>query len=344
MKILIDDAVPFIRGVFEPYADVVYLPGAKISRSDLMTAHGMIVRTRTQCNKALLEGTSVKMIATATIGTDHIDLGYCSSAGIFVQNAAGCNAGGVADYVFSALYGCAARKSIELSGKTIGIVGVGHVGRRVESMAHALGLKVLRCDPPRAAAEGPAQFCDLDFLLAQSDIVTVHVPLLDNTRRMCNAAFFEKMKYGSIFINTSRGQVVEDKALKDAREKLSAIIIDVWSNEPDIDRELLSLADIATPHIAGYSLQGKINGTLMSVRALARYFGIKELFDFFPSEKIEGSDAVHVSITGMNQGQIASIFQYNYPVFTDDFMFRMNPEDFDWLRKNYNYRREFIID
>ena len=173
MKIVADTAIPFLKGVLEPYADVVYLESDMIDRECLMDAEALITRTRTCCDRTLLEGTRVKMIATATIGTDHIDIDYCHKHGIFVANSAGSNAGGVMNYVFSALYGAASRKSIPLTGATMGIVGVGHVGSRVEQMARHLGFKVLLCDPPRAGAEGPGQYCSLDYLLQNSDIVTL---------------------------------------------------------------------------------------------------------------------------------------------------------------------------
>ena len=181
IKVVVDDAIPFISGVLEPYADVVYKGGRDICREDLLDAQALIIRTRTKCDADLLEGTSVKFIATATIGTDHIDHDYCDKAGIVVRNAAGCNAGGVMNYVISALYGVASRKAIRLDGNILGIVGVGNVGKRVERVAGYLGFKVLKNDPPRAAAEGPEGFCDLDYLLANSDVVTMHVPLDSTT-------------------------------------------------------------------------------------------------------------------------------------------------------------------
>ncbi|MBO4446844.1 MAG: 4-phosphoerythronate dehydrogenase, partial [Bacteroidales bacterium] len=184
MKFVIDKDVPFIKGVFENYAEVVYLEGAQISRVDLLDADAVIIRTRTRCDASLLAGTGVKLISTATIGTDHIDLKYCEEHGIYVQNAAGCNSGGVMNYVFSALYGAAARKSIPLTGATFGIIGVGSVGGRVEKMARSLGFKLLLCDPPRAQAENPALFTSLEETLAKSDIVSLHVPLTPNTRGM----------------------------------------------------------------------------------------------------------------------------------------------------------------
>lgn len=344
MKIVIENSIPFIRGVFEPYCDVVYREGSEITHNELLDVDAMIIRTRTRCNAALLDGTGVKMIATASIGTDNIDKPYCASHHIFVQNAGGCNAGGVMDYVFSALYGCAARKSVDITGATIGIVGCGDTGSRVEAMARSLGHQVLLCDPPRAACEGPDRFVSLGHLLSNSDVVTMHVPMDDTTRRMCNADFFAQMKFGSFFINTARGEIVDEAALIEAAPKFTSIIIDTWINEPDINLDLMKVTSIATPHIAGYSYQGKLNSTLISVRGVARYFGIKELYDFTPKPDVENMESVRVDVSNMGQGKIASIFQYNYPIFTDDFMFRMDPKRFKQLRAEYKYRREFFIE
>lgn len=343
MKIVVDNAIPFMEGLFEPYASVLYKEGSAISRADVQDADALIIRTRTHCDAALLEGSSVKIIATATIGTDHIDQTYCQQKGICVRNAAGCNAGGVMNYVLSALYGVAARKSIHLDGATIGIIGVGNVGSRVETAARILGFKTLACDPPRAEKEGDSLFCSLDTLLAESDIVTMHVPLNDETRGMADESFFEKMKPGAIFINAARGEVINDQALLAASSKLGPIVIDTWNNEPEVNLDLLDKVSVATPHIAGYSLQGKQNGTAYAVRAVARFLGIQELTEFFPAVS-ENLQAVKVDLKDKSQGERASIIQYNYPIFTDDFMFRMNPEHFEELRNKYSYRREFYIE
>ena len=344
VKIVVDDAIPFIQGVLEPYADVLYRPGKEICREDVADADALVIRTRTKCNADLLEGSSVKFIATATIGTDHIDFPYCNSKGNSVRSAAGCNAGGVMNYVFSALYGVASRKSIRLEGEKIGIVGVGNVGRRVDRMAGSLGFKVLKNDPPRMEVEGPDGFCSLDYLLENASVVTLHVPLDETTRGMADDVFFGKMRPGTIFINASRGEVVDDEALKRAIPKLGPVIIDTWNNEPCIDRELMGMVDIATPHIAGYSYQGKQNGTAQSVRSLARFFGFEPLYEFFPKTEIIDLETIKLDLKGRSQGEIASTLQYNYPIFTDDFMFRMHPEDFEKLRSNYQYRREFYVD
>ena len=344
MKIVADMDVPFLNGVLEPYAEVVYKKGPEITSADVADADALILRTRTKCDAGLLDGSKVQIIATATIGTDHVDFDYCDSKGIEVHNAAGCNAGGVMQYVFSGLYGVAARKGIKIDGSTIGIIGVGNVGRKVEQMAEYLGFKVLRCDPPRAAAEGEEGFCTLDHLLAESQIVTLHVPLDETTRGMADASFFAAMQQGAIFINASRGEVVDESALKDALPKLGATVIDTWNNEPNVDEELVDMVDIATPHIAGYSYQGKQMGTAMAVQAVARYFGITELYDFFPEADIPDNSPVLLDLKGKNHGQIAAVFQYNYPIFTDDFRFRMEPDKFEKLRSEYQYRREIYVE
>lgn len=344
IKIVADKNIPFLEGVFEPYADVVYIDGKMITGKDIADADALIIRTRTKCNAELLDGSKISMIATATIGTDHIDFDYCNAHNIEVHNAQGCNAGGVMQYVFSALYGTASRKSIKLDSPVMGIIGVGNVGKKVEYMAEYLGFEVLRCDPPRAEKEGPEGFCSLDYLLANSNIVTMHTPLDETTRNMADSRFFSLMKPGTFFINASRGEVVDENALLEAIPKLGPVIIDTWNNEPDINVELMDRVDIATPHIAGYSFQGKQNGTAASVRAVARHFGFSDLFCFFPESDIPEHQPVRLELKGKNQGEITSVFQYNYPIFTDDFMFRMQPENFEQMRSMYKYRREVYVD
>ena len=344
IKIVADSAIPFLEGVLEPYADVVYVQGDKIGPDDVKDADALMIRTRTRCDAALLDGSRVKFIATATIGTDHVDFKYCDAHGITVRNAPGCNAGGVMEYVFSALYGLASRRAISLEGDTIGIIGVGHVGSMIERMGLALGFKILKCDPPRASVEGPFGFCSLEYLLQNSQIVTMHTPLDDTTRGMADRRFFSFMQPGAFFINASRGEVVCDDALKEAIPKLGPVIIDTWNHEPHIDKELMDMVAIATPHIAGYSYQGKQNGTAAAVRSLAHYFGIQPLYEFFPKTDLPENEAVKLDLKGLNQGEIAAVLQYNYPIFTDDFMLRLDPDSFDRLRSEYKYRREVYID
>ncbi|MBR1956213.1 MAG: 4-phosphoerythronate dehydrogenase [Bacteroidales bacterium] len=344
MKIVADVDIPFLEGVFEPYCEVIYKKGKDIVADDVVDADALLVRTRTQCDASLLEGSKVKIVASATIGTDHIDKAYCASRGIEVANARGCNAGGVMQYVFSAVYGIAARKGIKLDDVTFGVVGVGNVGRLVAYMAESLGFKVMRCDPPRAQKEGPEGFCTIEELLAQSQVVTLHVPLDETTRGMANDAFFTLMLPGTIFINAARGEVVNEEALMTAIPKLGAVVIDTWNNEPDVNEELVELVDIATPHIAGYSYQGKVNGTRMAVRAVAECLDIEPLKNFTPDDSDKDRQPVRLDLRGRTHGEIAAVLQYNYPIFTDDFRFRMEPHKFEKLRNEYQYRREIVLE
>ena len=343
MKIVADTNIPFLKGVLEPYAEVVYMDGRSINREAMMDADAIVIRTRTRCSEETLSGTKVKMIASATIGTDHIDLQWCRENGIEVKNAEGCNAGAVANYIFSAMYAVTSRRAIKMEDAVLGIVGVGNVGRKVEHMARTLGLKVLLNDPPRAALEGEEGFVNIDTLLSEATIISIHVPLDNTTHGMRNDAFFEKMRPGTIFINASRGEVVDEAALLRARPKLGALVLDTWCNEPNVSQILIDACDIATPHIAGYSYQGKQNGTAMAVQAIARHFGIKELEFFSPAMEDALMPKV-INVKGKTQGEIAAAVQYNYPIFTDDFLFRVNPSNFEKLRSEYNYRREFYFE
>ena len=344
MKFVIDRTIPFIEGVFEQHADVTYCEGSDMCAELVRDADAIITRSRTRCDAALLEGSKVRMIATATTVTGHIDMDFCQSRGIFVTTSAGSNAGAVMNYVFSALYGVAARKGILLSDMTFGIIGAGNVGRKVATMARKLGFKVMTCDPYISGSEASAGNCRLETLLSESNIVSLHASLNESTVNLADSSFFDMMRPGAIFINTANGMMVVEEALSEAREKLGAIIIDTWRNEPDINRDLLAVTDIATPHIAGYSYSGKQLSTAMAVRSVARFFGLSGLYSFFPATDISALEAVKLDFRGMNQGQIASAIQYNYPVFTDDFMFRINPDGFKQLRDNYSYRREFYTD
>jgi len=344
MKLIIDKEIPFVEGVFEPYADVEFLPYQEIVHDRVMNADALIIRTRTVCDADLLGGSRVKMIATASIGTHHIDFEYCARHGIFVSNASGCNSGAIMNYVFSALYGAAARRSINLDGSVVGIIGAGNSGTRVENMARYLGFRVLKCDPPRESAEGPDAFCSMEHLLKESNVVSLHLPLHRDSQHLADAEFFARMRPGSFFINVSSGDLVDENALLDAIPKLGPVIIDAWSNEPDINRSLLASIDIATPHIASYTFQGKQINTSLVVRSVARFFGFEHLYDFFPQGTEQALEAIKLDLRGKTQGEIASVLQYNYPIFTDDFMFRLNPDDFVRIREQYNYRREFYVD
>ena len=279
MKIVADDKIPFLRGVFEPWCEVVYLPGRAISAADVADADALIVRTRTRCGEALLKGSRVRFVATATIGFDHIDAPALQRLGIAWSNAPGCNADSVAQYVAAVLLGF----GIPLSGRTLGVVGVGHVGRRIVKTGEALGMRVLLNDPPRAEAEGPENFVPLETIRREADVISLHVPKESGgahpTVNLIDGEFLAGLRPGARLISAARGEVVDEAALKSALRSgpLAEAAVDVWRNEPEIDPELLAMARFATPHIAGYSTDGKANGTTAAVRFIASGLGIGEL-------------------------------------------------------------------
>ena len=258
MKIIADNKIPFLRGALEPYADVVYLPGKETTAEVVRDADAMITRTRTRCDASLLEGSSVKVIATATIGFDHIDTAWCVEHGIIWRNAPGCNSWSVKQYITALLVTLARKRGFKLSEMTLGVVGVGNVGSKVAEAASILGMKVLLNDPPRERAEGPGAFVTLDYLIAHSDIITLHVPLQkegpDATWHLFDAERIAQLRPSQILINSSRGPVVDCKALKAALQSrsIAGACLDVWEGEPELDPELVDLLDISTPHIAGY--------------------------------------------------------------------------------------------
>lgn len=302
-KILIDSAIPDLEGVFDPYFEVVRKAGAEITASDLLGVEALVVRTRTRCDSALLDGSEVQIVATATIGTDHIDLDYCKKQNIEVASATGCNARAVAQWV-----GAAMRETGFLkAGLTLGVVGVGHVGREVVAMAQARGLKVLQNDPPKGIGVA------LDELLAQSEVVTLHVPLDRSTQKMVDALFLTKMKQGALLLNSSRGAVVDPEVLN--HQTRVRFALDVWPSEPDIDLELLQKAAIATPHVAGYSARGKAKASAMVVQAIAQYFSIEALKHWQSAQKFELEEPE------------------NYDILLDDRNLRQNPRNFEAVRR-----------
>jgi erythronate-4-phosphate dehydrogenase len=348
MKIVIDKKIPFIAGVLERYGEVLYREGREITRNDVRNADALIIRTRTTCNRALLEGTKVRFIASATIGFDHIDTAYCEANNIFWTNAAGCNSSSVQQYIAAALFHLAEEFQFELAQKTIGIVGVGNVGSRVAKLCRALGMRVLLNDPPRERREGSKEFVSLDRVIEQADIVTFHVPLnlegTDKTFHMVDEKLLLKFRKDQILINSSRGEIVEGDALKSAlRDKMLAdCVLDVWEHEPDIDRELLGLSEIATPHIAGYSADGKANGTAMSVQALSRFFGL-DLHAWYPEKvPLPAITTLEVEFGDLSsEAVLAGLVKRTYDILADDARLRMSPETFEKQRGAYPLRREF---
>ncbi len=348
IKIVADNKIPFLNGVLEPYANMVYLPGKEITSYHIKDANALIIRTRTKCNKDLLEGSKVRFIATATIGSDHIDTGYCESMNIKWQNAPGCNSSSVEQYVLSSLFALSAKKNFRLAGSTIGIVGAGHVGTKIERIAKLLGMNILLNDPPRKRKEGGSKFVLLERIKYEADIITVHVPLTkagqDKTYHMVEKQFLDDFSKRVHFINTSRGEVVDEKALKNAiaSGRLDSTVLDVWENEPLIDRELLEKVDIATPHIAGYSVDGKANGTKMSIRSLSRFFDLG--LDNWSADSLpEPPDSkIILNAAGKDKESVMSeAVLRTYNVLDDDANFRKSIGSFEQLRECYHPRREF---
>jgi len=348
IRIVADDKIPFLKGVLEPYADVKYIPGGRIKNDDVRNADALIVRTRTKCNATLLDHTGIRFIATATIGFDHIDADYCRRHGIEWTSAPGCNASSVQQYVASALMRISGEAGFSLRGKTLGVIGVGNAGSRVAEFATIMGMNVLLNDPPRQRTEKSSIFTDLRDLLSASDIITLHVPLNhsgeDRTFHLFDRKMFGMVKKGAWMINASRGEVIDTESLKDALylERLAGVVLDVWENEPDIDRHLHEMAFLATPHIAGYSTDGKVNGTAMSVRALSRIFGLP-LNDWYPSVIPEPAEPViSLQTRGKDDEEIIrrAIF-HTYYIVEDDVRLRVNPSSFEKLRGDYPVRREF---
>jgi erythronate-4-phosphate dehydrogenase len=348
IRVIADDKIPFLKGVLEPYASVMYMPGNQINRDAIKGSDALLVRTRTKCNSELLSGTSVKFIGTATIGYDHIDTEYCEKNGIIWKNAPGCNSASVQQYIAAALLKISSESGFSLRDKTLGIIGVGNVGSRILSFAGALGLNVILNDPPRQRMERNDSFSSLDNLLKESDIITVHVPLnmngMDKTFRLFNNETLSKVKKGSWFINSSRGEVVATEALKTALavEKLAGVVIDVWENEPEIDISLMHMAFIATPHIAGYSADGKANGTSVILRDLGESFGIP-LADWYPSDiPAPPEPVITIDCNGKSTEEILrKAVNHTYNILEDDVRLRFDPSRFETERENYPLRREF---
>lgn len=367
MKVVVDARIPYARGFAERLGETVYIDGANICAADVRDADALVIRTRTRCNSCLLEGSSVRFVATATIGHDHIDKDFMKRAGISWTNCPGCNAKSVAQYVRNALlllasHGCFTPSAPltppeapatnspyeELKKLTIGIVGVGHVGKEVLNEAKKLGFaRILLCDPPRAEREGNAEaFATLDEVASECDVITFHTPLTraeENapypTWHLADERFFEMLRPHAVVLNTSRGEVISTAALKRALTEgwLRAAVIDTWENEPLIDLDLLRMAYIATPHIAGYSADGKACGTRMALKAVAKFFGKDDYIYNKVCPPTLPADFVYFP-----QGcgwQVAEELRLYDPT-RDSLALKTHPAAFEQLRGSYPLRRE----
>ncbi|MGE5296027.1 MAG: 4-phosphoerythronate dehydrogenase PdxB [Solirubrobacterales bacterium] len=355
MRIVADANIPFVRECLSSVGDVRVLSGRDITPQVVADADALLVRSITPVNEQLLSGSPVRFVGTATIGFDHVDVPYLDRRGIGFASAPGSNANSAAEYVIVALLEVARRRGLSLEGKSIGVIGVGNVGGRVARKCEALGMRVLRNDPPLQRKTGDSKYVPLDALYG-CDFITIHTPLTkegpDKTFHLADAGFFARLKQGAVFVNASRGAVVETQALKSAirGDRLRAVVLDVWEGEPNIDVELLGMVDLATPHIAGYSFDGKVAGMIMIYRSLCEHFHLTPKFDardFLPAPEIPRVEIATGDAS--DEELLARAAERIYSIVRDDRDTRkiadQPPESrgrfFDALRKNYPVRREF---
>ena len=355
MKIVADANIPFVRECFSSIGEVTVIGGREMTPWIVADADVLLVRSITPVGVDLLAGSKVRFVATATIGFDHVDMDFLGQNKIGFASAPGSNANSAAEYVIAGLLDIGQRLKIELEGKSIGVIGVGNVGSRVARKCAAMGMRLYLNDPPLQRRTGDPKYLPIQEL-CDCDFITIHTPLtfggMDKTYHLVNEDFLSSLKQDCVFINASRGGVVDSGALKASirTDRLKAVALDVWENEPDIDTELLGMVDIGTPHIAGYSLDGKIAGLIMIYKATCEYFNLEPKFDvedFLPApavpEVILGPDVT------TDQQRLSAAVQEVYPIAQDDRNLRQvmdTPADevgrsFDDLRKNYPVRREF---
>lgn len=325
MKIIADENIPYLRGRLEGLAEVIYADQNEFTRELVSDADALLIRTRTRCNESLLKDSTVRLVATATIGTDQIDIPWCESHGITVRNSPGCNAPGVAQYVWSSIL----HIGIDPAKVRIGVIGHGNVGSIVAEWGRRLGAEVLVNDPYK----DDIATVELPYLLQNTDIVTLHTPLTLTgsypTFHLIGAKELKMMKPGALLINAARGPVTDTRALVEAlKERKIRAVIDTWEGEPVIDRELLDCAEIGTFHIAGYSREGKERATRMVLEALEEKFGLT-----IDKSGLAGDYTEAATLT-------AESIKDSYNPYEDDRLLRTSPDDFEQLRHDYNYRRE----
>ena len=337
MKIVADSNIPYAREAFAALGDITLVPGRQIAGAHVRDADLLLVRSVTPVNAALLDGSRVRFIATATIGFDHVDVAYLAARGIGFATAAGSNANSVAEYIIAALLELAHRKNFRLRDKTLGVVGVGNVGTKVVRYARAIGLCVLPNDPPRQRAENLPDFVSLEQTCAEADILTLHVPLMKTGP---DATFHLLEPRRGIVINSSRGAVLDNRHLLTA--KLSGLVLDVWENEPHILPELLAKSDLGTPHIAGYSFDGKVNGTRLIYEAACRHFGLPATWRLqLPAPPVPRLK-ITVAPGEDDEDVLRRIIRQVYDITGDDARLRADCRQFDKLRAEYPVRREFF--
>ncbi|MCI8211514.1 erythronate-4-phosphate dehydrogenase [Pseudomonas sp. S25] len=352
MRIVADENIPLLDAFFAGFGEIERLLGRSIDRAAVAEADILLVRSVTPVTREMLEGSPIRFVGTCTIGTDHLDLEYIRQAGIQWSSAPGCNARGVVDYVLGSLLTLAEIEGVDLAQRTYGVVGAGQVGGRLVKVLKALGWNVLVCDPPRQAAEG-GDFVSLDEILQRCDVISLHTPLDKGgehpTWHLLDKLRLQQLKHGSWLINASRGAVVDNAALHDVlldREDLQAVL-DVWEGEPVVNTALADLCVIGTPHIAGYSLDGRQRGTAQIYQALCGFLGQEaqiSLADLLPAPWL-----AEVTLDGRTDPVWAlnTLCRGVYDPRRDDADFRRSlvgsvsqPVAFDLLRKHYPPRRE----
>lgn len=353
LNLVIDENISFAEEVFGQFGKVRMVHGRSINNEMLRNCDALIVRSITDVNKELLHNTRVKFVGTATIGTDHIDLQYLKENKIAFSSAKSCNADAVAEYVFTAVSVLAHKKFPRLEGLTIAVIGYGNIGTRVVRYARALGMNVLINDPPLERAGVEVPFTNIEEALKSADIITLHVPLnrsgIDKTVHLLDEKRLSLIKNGALIINAARGPVVDNKALLQllSSDKDISAVLDVWEKEPVIEPELLEKVDIGSAHIAGYSLEGKVNGTVIIANALASFVGQKPVnYPLLP--EIE-NPVINVNGAESLAEALNKVFSAIYDIRQDDILLRNvleMPEServdyFDYLRKSYHFRREF---
>lgn len=346
-RLIADASLPYIAGVLEPHASIIYLPSQEITRERLIKerANGLLIRSVTKCNSQLLDGTDIEFIATATAGFDHIDAAYCRAHSIHWNNAPGCNAAGVAHWVLCALAQNALHIGKPMREECLGIIGVGNVGKKLQSYAKTLGIRTFLCDPPRAEREGGKEFYPLEVLAKECSLLSLHTPLTKEgeypTYHLVDRGFLAQCQQRPLIINAARGAVVSTEALLTAydAQQISGLMIDCWEREPHISQELLSRAKRATPHIAGFSAEGKARGSRMVLESVIQYFDLTEI-------DLSDVQAPLCSLPPIEYDERDALWVENIYAATDEIMrtaeqrLRNAPAQFEQHRVDYPFHRE----
>jgi|TARA_R110000744_G_scaffold49608_3_gene107697 erythronate-4-phosphate dehydrogenase len=353
MKIIADENMPNAEALFSHLGTVELVNGRALTHDQVKNADVLLVRSVTKVTRDLLEGSSVRFVGSATIGVDHIDLKYLAEVNVAFSSAPGCNAEAVADYVFSGLSYLYLTKGLHWLSKKIGVIGYGNVGKSVYERFARMGCQVCVYDPLKMDSGGSVNFVSLTDVLA-CDVISLHAPLTHSgsypTKGMLGAEALSQLSAGAAIISAGRGGVIDEQALIERHAQLNGdlhLVLDVWDDEPNINQALVSIVDIATPHIAGYSKQGREKGTWMVYQALCQYLKLNTLGISSKDAMSDGwLSAIRVRAGGSQEEMLARSIHAIYDVARDDarlrFKYRENKENnvFDWLRKHYIERDE----